>query len=140
MERPRRRDEDAVRRQRQYLDGNWAGAVAVESPNPGVLTFTETGTWKAPSGTEFAFSNVFRWSLTPLEQVRLEHLRLGPANPVVLFDMAPTDGGIWAPVNPHLCVRDCYAAELRVLADGVSVGWTVTGPKKGERIEYIYSW
>lgn len=120
--------------------GTGHGTVTVEAPAPEVITFTEAGNWRAPSGTEFAFNNVFRWSLTGPEQVRLEHLRFGPDNPVVLFDVAPTDGGGWAPVSPHVCVKDCYDAELRVLADGVWVGWTVTGPKKRERIEYTYQW
>jgi hypothetical protein len=76
---------------------NWAGAglgtVLVASPAAGVLTFTESGTWRSDRGSEFRFSNVFRWSVVGPERVRLEHLRFGPDHPAELFDLAPAAGG-----------------------------------------------
>ena len=81
--------------------GTGCGSVAVASPAAGVLTFTESGTWLSDRGREFRFSNVFRWSVVGPELVRLEHLRLGPSNPVNLFELAPAAEG-WRSVHPHL--------------------------------------
>jgi hypothetical protein len=114
------------------------GSVLVSSPADGVLTFTESGTWRTEHGGELAFSNVFRWSIVGPERVRLEHLRFGTDYPVELFELEPTADG-WRSVRLHLCEADCYAAELRLFPSGVWVAWQVSGPRKREAIEYTYS-
>lgn len=119
--------------------GAGIGSVAVASPADGVITFAESGTWRPERGGEFEFSNVFRWSAVAPELVRLEHLRFGPDRPVHLFDLAP-DGDGWRSVEPHTCVADSYAAEVRPLASGLWVAWQIIGPKKREAIEYAYDW
>lgn len=120
------------------------GKVAVSEPTPATVIFHEAGTWQpsAEHQGEFDFSNVFRWSAVG-EHLRLEHLRFGVDNPVLLFDMACHADGIWRDVSPHECGADLYAATLEV-ADGeeevtcIRVAWSITGPRKQETIEYRY--
>jgi hypothetical protein len=117
------------------------GTVDVVKVGLGVLTFTESGTWRPEGWAERRFSNVYRWSLVePAEAIRLEHLRFGVANPVYLLDLVPNPDGEWQSVSPHLCSEDCYSAQLAVLAAGIRLRWRVTGPKKRDVIEYTYSW
>jgi hypothetical protein len=58
---------------------------------------------------------------------------------VYLFDLAPAGQGVWQSVAPHACGEDCYAAELRVHDQRLTMRWSVTGPRKQEEIEYTYS-
>lgn len=82
-------------------DGIGVGSVVVASPSEEVLVYTESGTWQLARGRETRFSNVFRWTLTGPELIRLEHLRYGADRPVFLFDVAPVSSGEWASVRPH---------------------------------------
>ncbi len=121
-------------------NGGGKGMVTVSEPRKSSLIFHETGKWHPASGGEIQFSNVFRWSLTVPGHVRLEHLRFGPENPVLLFDMAPDIGGMWSSVDPHLCEKDSYIANLRMNETGIFLRWIISGPKKSVSIEYRYSW
>jgi Family of unknown function (DUF6314) len=129
---------------RSSSPGGWNGAgigyVAVESPADAVLTFTESGSWIPQGGRTLRFTNVFRWSMLGPAAIRLEHLRFGPAQPVLLFDMTPIGPGEWTSASPHLCREDCYSAKLRMDQDGFLLYWTIAGPRKRESIEYVYRW
>jgi hypothetical protein len=118
--------------------GSATGVVVVQIPLPGVVILNESGTWRPERGPEQRFHNVFRWSLLEPALVRLEHLRFGVDRPVWLFDLAPATEGLWLPAGPHVCREDCYTAELRLADGGLSLDWTITGPRKQERIEYRY--
>jgi hypothetical protein len=98
----------------------------------------ESGTWQPERGAALNFRNVYRWSLLAAALVRLEHLRFGAEHPVWLFDLAPDGPALWLPAGPHLCGADCYRAELRPGDSGLSLTWTITGPRKLERIVYEY--
>jgi len=119
-------------------NGSGSGEVIVESPTSDILIFKESGSWQPPSGQNIRFRNVFRWSLLGPQTVRLEHLRFGAEHPVYLFDLAPSAESAWASVSPHLCSEDCYSAELKLKENGLSLRWTVTGPKMQETIAYDY--
>lgn len=119
-------------------NGQGTGTVVVEPAGDGALTFTEAGVWRPEGGREIRFRNVFRWSQGK-DTLRLEHLRFGVDYPVSLFELALVGGGTWRSVAPHLCREDCYAAEMHVLDDGITLRWSVTGPSKQETIEYTYS-
>jgi hypothetical protein len=122
-------------------NGRGTGIVHVRIDSPEVITFTETGSWRQTAGRELRFHNVFRWSLlSPDRRIRLEHLRFGPAHPVYLFDLAPTDSGEWTSTAAHVCREDCYTARLSAETDHIKIGWTIIGPKKDEDIRYMYSW
>ncbi|MGS2743743.1 DUF6314 family protein [Halomonas sp. LS-001] len=120
------------------------GNVVVDEPTSKTVVFHEAGTWQpsAQHQGEFDFSNVFRWTAVG-EHLRLEHLRFGVDNPVLLFDMARQEDGIWREVSPHECGADRYAATLEVTkgkAENVriDVAWSIIGPRKQETIEYCY--
>lgn len=120
-------------------NGAGVGIVSVESAAT-VLVFSESGDWQPIIGRATRFSNVFRWTATSSEVIRLEHLRFGPDRPVLLFDIAPGPDGEWSSVKPHQCDRDCYAADLKVNDTGLMVRWVVSGPTKRDEMEYAYSW
>jgi hypothetical protein len=104
----------------------------------GGVIFTEAGLWRPEGGRELRFRNVFRWSAVG-EALRLEHLRFGVARPVFLFDLAVVAEGRWRSVSPHLCSEDCYAADMHVHGDRITVEWSVTGPRKQELTAYTYT-
>ena|ERR1043166_4046652 len=118
--------------------GLGSGIVSVESPALNVLLFNESGTWQPNRGKETRFTNVFRWTQLGAESIRLEHLRFGPEKPVHLFDMGVQVDGTWIPNGPHVCSEDCYVADVMLRENGVSVRWSITGPKKKETIAYEY--
>lgn len=120
-------------------DGIGTGVVAVSEPVAGVVVFDEAGTWQPRDTARAAvgFRNVFRWSVVG-ESLRLEHLRFGPEHPVLLFDMAPGEGGMWREISPHQCREDCYTASLAVESGQLLVAWSIVGPRKRESIRYTY--
>ncbi len=120
-------------------NGSGIGPVVVEAHGDGVLTFSESGIWRPEVGRHTRFRNVFRWSIIG-DTLRLEHLRLGVACPVHLFDLAQTGEGPWRSASPHLCREDCYSAVLLVGEDHLVLRWLIDGPRKQETIEYTYSW
>ena len=120
------------------------GKVVVSEPTSKTVVFHETGTWQPSAEHQgmFDFSNVFRWSAVG-ECLRLEHLRFGVDNPVLLFDMACHEDGIWRDISPHECGADIYAATLEVARGQgkgarIFVAWSIIGPRKQETIEYCY--
>jgi Family of unknown function (DUF6314) len=120
--------------------GSGSGSVAVDSPEPEVVIFRESGLWRPEGGGELRFSNVYRWSVVGSRAVRLEHLRFGPRQPVLLFDLAPESEEVWSSVSAHQCRDDCYSSRLRIQVGGILVRWAIVGPQKREDIEYIYRW
>jgi hypothetical protein len=118
--------------------GSGAGAVFVDLAGSDVLVFSESGIWRPIRGRESRFTNVFRWTILGPSSVRLEHLRFGPNNPVHLFDLGVRTDGAWVPDDPHVCIQDCYSADLEIEDDGVDVSWSISGPKKMESIRYEY--
>lgn len=120
-------------------DGVGVGSVAVTEPATGVMVFHETGWWTptASPATSFDFRNTYRWTVVG-DVVRLEHLRFGAEQPVLLFDITPGEDGRWRDMSPHLCREDCYSASL--VADGgpMELEWTIVGPQKRVHIRYVY--
>ncbi|MDZ7748210.1 MAG: DUF6314 family protein [Halofilum sp. (in: g-proteobacteria)] len=120
-------------------DGVGVGAVEVDAPDEYTLVFTESGEWHPQAGRVTPFRNVFRWSLLGADAIRLEHLRLGPDQPVALLDLVPGPGGAWSSASPHRCGADAYSAELYRQGPDLLLQWSIDGPAKSERIEYRYS-
>ncbi len=113
------------------------GTVLVED-SPDVILFREVGTWRQPGAAKpLPFTNVYRWTLRG-ETIRLEHLRFGVDRPVYLFDLTPGTGNVWSSLAPHSCGEDEYTAEVRLTGDILLFDWAITGPRKQERIEYVY--
>lgn len=121
-------------------DGNGKGNVLVAAGNDGVLTFHERGSWQVQQNQELTFSNTFRWTLDrDAGLISLEHLRLGPNNPVFLFHLAPTGSHLLASVDSHLCEEDVYLAQVSWDRQHIRLSWRVIGPNKNEEMEYCYT-
>lgn len=119
--------------------GNGEGTVHVEAEGNTTLLFHEKGTWSGELGREFAFHNLFRWSLDIAEQkLQLEHLRFGPTKPVYLFHLAQVAADTWESTEPHVCRDDLYDATMKLEQDYIELHWTVRGPETNERIAYTY--
>ncbi|MDB5894961.1 MAG: hypothetical protein JWQ88_2492 [Rhodoferax sp.] len=119
-------------------DGQGQGTVETESPSPGVVLFHESGAWHPQGRGAVQFRNVTRWSVRDDATVRLEHLRFGPAQPVFLLDLVLESDEIWHSPVPHLCVNDRYGLRLTFEPAGMRASWTVSGPKKQEKLDYVY--
>lgn len=128
---------EAVSRSATGWNGVGEGCVEVQEPSSDVLLFVEKGVWETQAGMSLRFNNTFRWSRLG-DLLRLEHLRFGEANPVFLFDMALANDGQWRAVRPHECKDDLYEALLEVGVRQITVSWSIDGPKKQERICYVY--
>ncbi len=120
--------------------GKGDGMVLVTQPSEHVILFSEKGTWQGEKGSKMTFTNVFRWTLDLYGgMVGLEHLRLGPNNPVFLFYLTP-DASLpgLSSVGSHLCELDAYFATASWDSSGIRLKWRVIGLKKNEEMEYIY--
>lgn len=117
--------------------GAGSGIVRVSAPSPDILVFDESGSWKQQDKGDIRFTNVFRWTILA-DRIRLEHLRFGLPNPVLLFEMAPDASGEWHETSPHMCKQDCYTATLRIEDERLFLHWVVRGPTRDETISYVY--
>ena len=116
------------------------GEVATEAVGGSELVIRERGRWSGPKGDGSHFTDSLRWTLdTEAGLLRLEHLRRGPDEPVMLMELVPDGRGLLTPLGPHLCGEDRYDGAMRVLDDGVEVSWKVTGPKKNMEIRRRYT-
>lgn len=121
-------------------NGTGKGSVEVETVDSVTMLSHETGHWSPHEGTELQFSNVFRWTSVPDQNLlRLEHLRFGKTHPVYLFDLQQIGNTRWDSVEPHICRDDLYTATLECQDDQLYLNWTIKGDTKNERIGYIYS-
>ena len=118
--------------------GEGRGIVRTELHDSHVLLFHESGHWTPAGGPQIAFRNVFRWTLADEAAITLEHLRLGPDNPVHLFELRPSTPSFWTTFTPHQCVQDTYDAVIRITAYSIEMHWTIEGPSKNESIKYVY--
>ncbi len=128
----------------QNLTTGWnglgKGSVEVKKVDAHTLLFQEKGSWTSEDNKQFAFSNVFRWTLHTHEgAIRLEHLRFGIQNPVFLFALVPMDEHTLESLDAHLCKEDSYFGQLRCDKHFIQLNWRIIGPKKNEEIDYLYT-
>jgi Family of unknown function (DUF6314) len=117
-------------------NGKGTGAVKVEA-NDDVIVFYESGKWRNSKDREFGFKNTYRWTFER-NHVKLEHLRFGENNPVVLFYLEAISETKWTSVCPHKCDLDLYSADLTIEEEQIILKWKVKGPGKNEEINYWY--
>ena len=121
-------------------NGKGKGEVLVSKLKDSVLVFHERGSWHVKEGSDISFSNTFRWTLDrSAGMISLEHLRLGPDQPVFLFHLIPTDNNLLASVDGHFCAEDVYLATIPWDRHSIRLNWRVIGPKKNEELEYTYT-
>lgn len=119
-------------------NGKGAGAVKVENPDRHVLIFNEQGEWVSPDGQKFTFRNRYRWTIMS-SGLRLEHLRRGIHNPVLLVVLQVTGGNKWESLKPHICGNDLYHGMLTIHDETIELNWSVRGPKKREHLSNVYT-
>ena len=114
----------------------WAGAGegGVSAACDGaVLVVSESGTWAPEGGRPMRWTARSRWR-TEGAALAVAHDRQGvPASAVL-----DGDGRQWTARTPHLCAPDAYSVALAVMPDEIVVTWTVTGPRKDDRIVTRY--
>lgn len=115
------------------------GTVTVTKEKERVLIFSEKGKWRQDLGNELDFTNIFRWTFDPQGMISLEHLRLGPQNPVFLFHLVPIQKKVLTSLDSHLCGNDSYHGQLLLDTKGIKLSWRVIGPRKNEQIDYYYT-
>ena len=121
-------------------NGKGKGEVLVSKPTDTTLVFHERGSWLLRQGPDISFSNTFRWTLDrSAGMISLEHLRLGPDQPVFLFHLTPTGNNLLASVDSHLCEEDVYLATVPWDRHSIRLNWRVIGPNKNEEMEYSYT-
>ena len=112
--------------------GSGAGAVTVATDGPGVVV-SEVGTWAVGGARPMRWTARSRWRAEGAA-LAVEHDRQGVPAAAVL-DLAD---GRWRARVPHVCTPDTYDVALWTEPDAVVVAWTVTGPRKDDRIVTRY--
>jgi hypothetical protein len=127
-------------REENGWNGRGKGEVLISKQSETILVFHERGAWQTKQGQEIHFSNTFRWTLDRnVGMISLEHLRLGPDQPVFLFHLTPTSNHFLASVDSHLCEEDVYLATVPWDRHSIRLNWRVIGPKKNEEMQYCYT-
>lgn len=122
------------------FSGKGKGDVIVNQPSESLLVFHERGSWQIKTNQDINFSNTFRWTLDRSAGViSLEHLRLGPDQPVFLFHLTPTSSHLLASVDSHFCEEDVYLATVPWDHHSIRLNWRVIGPKKNEEMQCSYT-
>lgn len=112
--------------------GQGEGAVETRRQR-GAVVVTESGTWAPEGGRPMRWTARSRWRADG-DALAVEHYRQGvPAS--ATLDPA---GRQWRARAPHPCPPDAYDVALAVAPGEVVVTWTVTGPRKDDRIVTRY--
>ena len=56
--------------------------------------------------------------------------------PVYLFDLAFVEAMRMQSIEPHVCDKDLYTAQLVIMDKHLNIDWSVIGPSKNDTIEY----
>ncbi|MCI0381590.1 MAG: DUF6314 family protein [Chlamydiae bacterium] len=127
-------------KQESGWNGKGKGEVIVTKEGDRILLFHERGNWQNEQGSEFDFSNIFRWTLdSKAKMISLEHLRRGLNQPVFLFHLSPSGNGCLSSIDSHLCEGDAYFGQIFCDRHYLRLNWRVIGPKKNEEIDYYYA-
>jgi hypothetical protein len=101
--------------------------------------FHESGDFRpAGSGRLVAFTNTYHWQRVDRGRLRLSHGRRGPDALVFLFDLVADGGGGLVCLAPHACGADFYHGAAALTETGLTLRWTITGPRKDESLSYRY--
>ncbi|MAK90485.1 MAG: hypothetical protein CMI13_04510 [Oleibacter sp.] len=116
--------------------GGGEGKVEVRVISDSELHYIETGTFTLDGQQPVDMYNTYIWSKSA-QGIRLSHGRRG--EPVFLFELTVAEAdGLWRSVEAHVCIDDLYSGELQESAEGFTLQWTITGPKKDEHLLYHY--
>ena len=122
----------------EKINYSGSGKVSVTEENRRLI-FHEKGAWKQGVGQEVRFTNTYRWIyFADAGKISLEHLRQGLNSAVFLIDLIPLDANTLSSIGSHFCKNDCYFCQMQLDGSSLKLNWTITGPKKNEKIQCIY--
>lgn len=120
-------------------NGSGNGTVSTKVKQDCVF-FKEDGFFKLDiSSQQTKISNEYIWKQISPNKIKLSHARFGYDNAVTLFNLIKISDNIWQSEEAHVCVDDLYSAKLTIKEDLIKLSWNISGPKKDETIEYLYS-
>ncbi len=118
-------------------EGTGKGEVKVAQIDANTLIFYEKGIFLTQNKTVKCY-NTYRWTFED-ELIKLEHLRFGTENPVLLFYMQGRQENEFISVCPHVCDKDLYKATLQITDHDIELTWRIEGEEKNEIIGYHYT-
>ena len=119
---------------KMYWNGHAEGSVEI-GEGASSVTFIESGIFHPRENTEtFNQRNVYRWEFLDDGVLVYQERR---DIPVLLVKLVYKDSQ-WQSEAAHHCGDDFYTLTVGLRDDSVNAVWTVTGPKKDERLEYYY--
>ena len=125
--------------QNGILTHSFSGEVKTESAPPNEIIFNEFVRWNNEDSLLINSKNIYRWTNLTSGNIKLEHLRFGKDNPVMLVELTQVSESQWESIEPHNCNRDLYSAKLKIENGKLVLSWTVKGPTENYSLETIYS-
>jgi len=114
------------------------GEIDKATPNEKSIIFKERGFWNVDRGPQVSFRNAYKWIVSE-NTLSLARYGYEMSNPIHLVDFEIIDGHEWLNISPYVCGSDTYHAALRWSDETLQLLWIVSGPKKDQTVEYLYS-
>jgi len=114
------------------------GKIDKSMPDDNSIIFKERGFWNVDRGPQVSFRNAYKWIVSE-NTLGLGRYGYDMPNPSHLVDFEIIDGQEWLNISPYLCGSDTYHAALRWSDETLQLLWIVSGPKKDQKVEYLYS-
>ena len=114
------------------------GEVDHATPDENSIILKERGCWDVDRGPRITFRNAYQWIV--LENI-LSLARYGydMSNPNQLVEFEVSERREWLNISPYICGSDTYYATLRWSEETLQLLWIVSGPKKDQTVEYLFS-
>ncbi len=115
-------------------NGVATGSVDVLCQIPGTIIYKEICQFVPENGETMQLKNTYEWQQMN-GMIRLSHARRVDRQHLV--DIREIEEGCFTG-EPHLCGKDYYHLRVKLLEEKIEVLWSIEGPRKNERICYVY--
>lgn len=122
---------------RMHWSGEGGGSVHVDARAHDTWLVEQGSFLPAGSTRQVSFKASWHWELNG-QCLRLSHERYGADAPIFLCDFVACDETHLICDQPHLCGEDSYRCTLTLTGQGLDADWSITGPRKDERLKYHY--